>query len=227
MGIKIADWAPSDRPREKLLERGSASLSDAELLAILIGSGVPNRSAVDLGREMLRMAGNNINTLGRVGIAELKSLPGIGEAKAVTIAAALELGRRRKMTEMPDNGQIRSSCDVFGIFQPMLADLNYEEFWALFLNRSNRPVGRMKVSQGGISGTVTDVRLIMKRGVELLASSLVVCHNHPSGNNHPSDSDRSITKKIKEASTLLDMQLLDHIIVASGSYYSFADSGQL
>lgn len=225
MGIKITEWAPSDRPREKLIEKGAAALSDAELLAILISTGTKSKSAVDLGREMLALAGNNLNTLGRLDITDLRSLPGIGEAKAVTIAAALELGRRRKLAEAPENGQIKSSADVFNIFHPLLSDLSHEEFWILFLNRSNKPINRMKISQGGISGTVTDVRIIMKKAVENLASGLVVCHNHPSGNNNPSESDIQITQKIREAGTLLDVQLLDHIIIAGSAYYSFADNG--
>jgi len=227
MGIKITDWAPSDRPREKLVEKGAAALSDAELLAILIGSGTRQKSAVDLGRELLSLAGNNLNSLGRLDIADLRTLRGIGEARAVTIAAALELGRRRKLAESPENGQIKSSADVFNIFQPLLSDLSHEEFWILFLNRSNKPLNRMKVSQGGISGTVTDVRIIMKKAVEHLASGLIVCHNHPSGNNNPSESDIQITRKIREAGTMLDVQLLDHIIIAGTAYYSFADNGLL
>ncbi|MDX9928900.1 MAG: DNA repair protein RadC [Bacteroidales bacterium] len=225
MGIKITEWAPSDRPREKLIEKGAATLSDAELLAILISSGTKSKSAVDLGRELLALAGNNLNSLGRLGIPELRALQGIGEAKAVTIAAALELGRRRKLAEAPENGQIKSSADVFNIFHPLLADLTHEEFWILFLNRSNKPINRMKISQGGISGTVTDVRIIMKKAVENLASGLVVCHNHPSGNNNPSESDIQITQKIRDAGSLLDVQLLDHIIIAGSAYYSFADNG--
>jgi DNA repair protein RadC len=225
MGIKITEWAPSDRPREKLIEKGAATLSDAVLLAILISSGTKSKSAVDLGRELLALAGNNLNSLGRLGIPELRALQGIGEAKAVTIAAALELGRRRKLAEAPENGQIKSSADVFNIFHPLLADLTHEEFWILFLNRSNKPINRMKISQGGISGTVTDVRIIMKKAVENLASGLVVCHNHPSGNNNPSESDIQITQKIRDAGSLLDVQLLDHIIIAGSAYYSFADNG--
>jgi DNA repair protein RadC len=225
MGIKITEWAPSDRPREKLIEKGAATLSDAELLAILISSGTKSKSAVDLGRELLALAGNNLNSLGRLGIPELRALQGIGEAKAVTIAAALELGRRRKLAEAPENGQIKSSADVFNIFHPLLADLTHEEFWILFLNRSNKPINRMMISQGGISGTVTDVRIIMKKAVENLASGLVVCHNHPSGNNNPSESDIQITQKIRDAGSLLDVQLLDHIIIAGSAYYSFAANG--
>jgi DNA repair protein RadC len=227
MGIKITEWAPSDRPREKLIDKGAAALSDAELLAILIASGTKDKSAVDLGRELLSLAGNNLNTLGRLDLSDLKSLHGIGEAKAVTIAAALELGRRRKLAESPENGQIKSSADAFNIFHPLLSDLSHEEFWILFLNRSNKPINRMKVSQGGISGTVTDVRIIMKKAVENLASGLIVCHNHPSGNNNPSESDIQITQKIREAGSMLDVQLLDHIIIAGTAYYSFADNGLL
>lgn len=227
MGIKITEWAPSDRPREKLIDKGAAALSDAELLAILIASGTKDKSAVDLGRELLSLAGNNLNTLGRLDLSALKSLHGIGEAKAVTIAAALELGRRRKLAESPENGQIKSSADAFNIFHPLLSDLSHEEFWILFLNRSNKPINRMKVSQGGISGTVTDVRIIMKKAVENLASGLIVCHNHPSGNNNPSESDIQITQKIREAGSMLDVQLLDHIIIAGTAYYSFADNGLL
>lgn len=225
MKMKITDWAPSDRPREKLVEKGASALSDAELLAILISSGTKSKSAVDLGRELLALADNNLNTLGRLSISDLKKVHGIGQARAVSIAAALELGRRRKLAEAPENGQIRSSGDVFDIFHPLLADLSHEEFWILFLNRSNKPMNRMKISQGGISGTVTDVRIIMKKAVECLASGLIVCHNHPSGNNNPSDSDIKITNKIRDAGSLLDVQLLDHIIIAGSGYYSFADNG--
>jgi DNA repair protein RadC len=227
MSLKITDWAVEDRPREKLLQNGTASLSDAELLAILISSGTKEKSAVDLGRELLSMVNNNLNTLGKLAISDLRKLRGIGTARAVTIAAALELGRRRKLAEMPDVLQIRCSKDVADIFQPLLADLAYEEFWILFLNRSNKVINRMKLSQGGISGTVTDVRLAMKKAIEYLASGIIVCHNHPSGNLNPSESDSKITQKIKEAGNLLDIQLLDHLIISEKEYYSFADNGLL
>ncbi|HEX2921331.1 MAG TPA: DNA repair protein RadC [Bacteroidales bacterium] len=225
MSIKITEWAVEDRPREKLVTKGIASLSDAELLAILINSGTKDRSAVDLGRELLSLVNNNLNSLGKLSINDLKKLHGIGTARAVTIAAALELGRRRKLSENPDIQQIKCSKDVADIFQPLLADLPHEEFWILFLNRSNKAIGRMKLSQGGISGTVTDVRMIMKRAVEYLASGIIVCHNHPSGNTSPSESDSKITQKIKEAGNLLEIQLLDHLIIADKNYFSFADNG--
>ncbi len=225
MSIKITEWAVEDRPREKLIQKGTSSLSDAELLGILISSGTKNRSAVDLGRELLVLVNNNLNSLGKLSINDLTKLHGIGTARAVTIAAALELGRRRKLAEMPDVPQIKCSKDVADIFQPLLADLSYEEFWVLFLNRSNRVIGRMKLSQGGISGTVTDVRIVMKKALEYLASGIIVCHNHPSGNLNPSESDSKITQKIKEAGKLLDIELLDHLIISDKDYYSFADNG--
>jgi len=225
--MKITDWAVEDRPRERLWNKGPASLSDAELLAILIRSGTRNNSALDLARELLAMAGNSLSQLGRLSAGEIKKIKGMGEAKAVTIAAALELGRRRKLAEAADNPQIRSSADVFSIFSPLMEDLSHEEFWILFLNRANRVTGRMKISQGGVSGTVTDVRIVMKKAIETLASGLIICHNHPSGNTSPSDSDIRFTLKIKEAGALMDIQLLDHIIVAGKDYYSFADNGAL
>ena len=174
MSLKITDWAAEDRPREKLIQKGTASLSDAELLAILISSGTKDKSAVDLGRELLGLANNNLNSLGKLTISDLKKLHGIGPARAVTIAAALELGRRRKLAEIPDVPQIKCSKDVADIFQPLLSDLAHEEFWILFLNRSNKVINRMKLSQGGISGTVTDVRMVMKRAIEYLASGIIV-----------------------------------------------------
>ncbi|NMC41871.1 MAG: DNA repair protein RadC [Bacteroidales bacterium] len=227
MSLKITDWALEDRPREKLYNKGTSALSDAELLGILIGSGTRNRSAVDLGRELLAIAGNNLNILGKMSISEITKIHGIGNARAITIAAALELGRRRKLAELPDTVQIKSSRDVFEIVNPLLADLKHEEFWILFLNRSNRVINRMKLSQGGISGTVTDVRIIMKKAIEFLASGIIVCHNHPSGNLNPSESDSKITQKIREAGNLMDIQLLDHLIISERDYYSFADNGLL
>jgi DNA repair protein RadC len=227
MSLKITDWAVEDRPREKLYQKGTSSLSDAELLAILIGSGTKSRSAVDLGRELLSMADNNLNSLGKLSISDLTKIRGIGNARAITIAAALELGRRRKLAELPEMPQIKCSRDVFELVNPVLSDLSHEEFWILFLNRSNRVINRMKLSQGGISGTVTDVRMIMKKAIENLASGIIVCHNHPSGNLNPSESDSRITQKIKDAGNLMDIQLLDHLIICEKDYYSFADNGLL
>ena len=227
MPLKITDWAVEDRPREKYIKKGPSALSDAELLAILISSGTKDKSAVDLGRELLSRVNNNLNSLGKLAISDLKKVHGIGPARAVVIAAALELGRRRKLSDAQDVIQIKCSADVAAVFQPLLSDLHHEEFWILFLNRSNRIINRMKLSQGGISGTVTDVRLIMKNAIEYLASGIIVCHNHPSGNLSPSESDTKITQKIKEAGTLMDIQLLDHLIISEKDYYSFADNGLL
>lgn len=225
MSLKITDWAVEDRPREKLIRKGISSLSDAELLAILISSGTRKKSAVDLGRELLGLVNNNLHALGKLSVADFLKIPGIGPARAVTISAALELGRRRNLAELPDVYQIRSSKDVSDIFQPLLSDLHHEEFWVLYLNRANRVIDRMKLSQGGISGTVTDMRLILKKAVELLASGIIVCHNHPSGNLSPSESDTRITTRLKEAGSLMDIQLLDHVIISGRDYYSFADNG--
>jgi DNA repair protein RadC len=227
MSTKITDWAVEDRPREKLITKGISTLSDAELLAILISSGTKKKSAVDLGRELLGMVNNNLNTLGKLTISDFRKIKGIGPARAVTISAALELGRRRKLSELPEVLQIKCSKDVADIFQPLLCDLTHEEFWVLFLNRSNRVINRMKISQGGISGTVTDIRIILKKAVEYLSSGIIVCHNHPSGNLNPSESDNKITQKIKEAGNLMDIQLLDHLIISEKDYYSFADNGLL
>lgn len=227
MSLKITDWAVGDRPRERLCSKGPSSLSDAELLAILIGSGTKNASAVDIARELLAMAGNNLSELGKLTVTDIIKLKGIGHARAVTLIAALELGRRRKLAEATDTPRIKSSADVFNIFHPLVEDLSYEEFWILFLNRANRIINRMKISQGGVSGTVTDVRIILKNAVECLASGIILCHNHPSGNNSPSEADIKITRKIKEAGELMDVQLLDHVIICGKEYYSFADNAML
>jgi DNA repair protein RadC len=173
------------------------------------------------------MVNNNLNSLGKLTIADLTKLHGIGLARAVTIAAALELGRRRKLAGGPEIPQIKCSKDVFDLLSPVLSDLPHEEFWILFLNRSNKVTNRMKLSQGGISGTVTDVRMVMKKAIEYLASGIIVCHNHPSGNLNPSESDTRITQKIKEAGNIMDIQLLDHLIISEKDYYSFADNGLL
>ena len=225
MTLKIKDWAEEDRPREKLLAKGIMSLSDAELIAIIIGSGNSNESAVELSRRILQASQNNLNALGKFTVTDLQKFKGIGEAKAISIVAALEIGRRRKKDAVPENQQIQSSNDVFEIFQPMLADIPHEEFWVLLLNRSNRIIDKLRVSQGGVSGTVTDLRLILKPAIEKLASSIILCHNHPSGNNKPSDNDIAITQKAKEAAKFMDIAVLDHIIICEKNYYSFADEG--
>jgi DNA repair protein RadC len=223
----IRNWASDDRPREKLLANGVNNLSNAELLAILLGSGTRETSAVELSRQLLQKADNNLAELGKYSVAELTKIKGIGEAKAVSIVAAFEIGKRRCSTDISDRLTITSSKDVYNYFHPIVADLVHEEFWALYLNRSNKIIEKYKLSQGGVSGTVTDIRLLLKRAIELLASSLIVCHNHPSGNINPSENDTAITNKIKVAASQMDIRLLDHVIIANNSYFSFTDEGIL
>ncbi len=224
-GRGIKDWALEDRPREKLLAKGITSLSNTELLAILIRSGGPDTSAVELARQVLKQAGNNLRELGRLNIPDLVKHNGMGPVKAITIVAALELGRRRKKSELQEKIRISGSNDAYTLFQPVIGDLPHEEFWVLLMNRSNRVIDNIRISQGGISGTVIDVRMILKNALDRLASSLILCHNHPSGNLKPSDADIKITSKISEASKTMDIQLLDHIIIADNSYFSFSDEG--
>ena len=221
----IKDWAMEDRPREKMLSKGLGSLSNAELLAILIRSGGPETSAVELARQIMKQSANNLQELGRKNISDLVKHNGMGPVKAVTIVAALELGRRRKRSELEEKIRISGSQDVYSLLQPLIADLSHEEFWVLIMNRSNRVIDNIRISQGGISGTVIDVRLILKKALDRLGSSLILCHNHPSGNLKPSDADIKITSKIAEASRTMDIQLLDHIIIADNAYFIFSDEG--
>lgn len=225
--LTIKEWSVEDRPREKLLSKGMQSLSDAELMAIILGSGTRDESAVELARRILASVGNNLNELGKQDIKALTRHKGIGEAKAISIIATLELGRRRKLAETVDRATIASSNDIYQIFHPILADLPHEEFWVVFLNRSNKVLDKTRISQGGLSGTVTDVRLILKLALDKLASAIILCHNHPSGNDKPSEADVGITRKIKDASQIMDITVLDHLIVCDGHYYSFADNGNL
>ncbi len=223
--LNIKDWAVEDRPREKLLNKGPRSLSDAELIAILIGSGNLEETAVELSRRILTSVDNNLNDLGRKSIEYLTKFSGIGEAKAVSIVAALELGKRRKDAEVFNKKQITGSKDAADYFMPMLGDLNHEEFWILLLNRGNRIIDSFMVSQGGISGTVIDVRLILKNALDKTASAIILCHNHPSGTMQASNADLNITSKIKNAAEIMDITVLDHIIIGQNSYMSLADEG--
>lgn len=225
--ISIKSWAVEDRPREKMLLKGIQSLSDAELLAVMIGSGTRNGSAVDVARQVLYTAENNLDKLGKYNVNDFKKIKGIGEAKAVTILAALELGRRRNLSKMNEESRVTGSLDVFNLMHPVLADIVHEEFWILLLNRSNKVMDKKKMSQGGIAGTVTDIRMILKYALDSLASSLILCHNHPSGNEKPSEADISITRKLKDAAGIMDISLLDHVIIAGQKYYSFADENML
>ncbi len=221
--LSIKDWAEEDRPREKLLLKGKASLSDAELIAILLGSGTVSMSAVELAKQILHSVNYNLHELAQLTIKDLEKFKGIGEAKAITIVAAVELGRRRKNADAQQRSKIESSKDVYEILQADLLDLPYEEFWALYLNRANEVLRKVQISRGGVVGTVADVRLILRHGIELLASGIVLAHNHPSGNLQPSPEDLKLTQKVKEAAQLMNMALLDHLIIGNQSYFSFVD----
>ncbi|RLD25061.1 MAG: hypothetical protein DRI70_07630 [Bacteroidetes bacterium] len=218
-------WAVEERPREKVIANGIQYLSDTELLAILIGSGTKNMTAVELARLILKSAGSNLHGLGKQSLGDLIKIKGVGPAKATSVLAAMELGRRREGLQFAEKIPVKSSQTVFNLFHPLLGDLEHEEFWLLMLNRANRVLGRFKVSQGGLSGTVIDTRFILKKALDNLASSIIVCHNHPSGNNQPSDADVKITEKLKKAAEMLEIKLLDHVIIVDKSYFSFADEG--
>ena len=223
----IKSWAEEDRPREKLLQKGRAVLSDAELLAILLGSGTARLSAVDVAKLVLKSAQNDLNALARFSVKELMKQKGIGEARAITIVAALELGRRRKEADAPARTTITCSRDIYLAMQPHLQDLPHEEFWVILLNRANVVMRTVSISRGGVAGTVADPKLIFKEALEQLASSIVLVHNHPSGNRNPSAADIALTRKLKEAGLLLDLPVLDHLIFTDQGYHSFADEGML
>lgn len=226
--FSIKSWAEEDRPREKMLLKGISTLSDAELLAILIGSGNKNESAVQLAQRILSSVDNNLNELGKCSVKELiKSFKGIGEAKAITICAALELGKRRGATEVIKRDSIRCSKDLYHIMHPIMADLPYEELWIILLNRSNKVISKTKISQGGIAETTADILLIMREAINSLATGIILCHNHPSGNTLPSQQDNALTKRAKDAAQLFSIQVLDHIIITDGAYYSYADEGAI
>ncbi|HAO03381.1 MAG: DNA repair protein RadC [Chitinophagaceae bacterium] len=223
----IKTWASDDRPREKMLLKGASSLSNSELLAILINNGSKTRSALDLAKEILLLGANNLNELGKLSIHDFQKVKGIGNAKAITIAAALELGRRRHSEEILQRIKINNSKEIAVYLKTILKDFNYEVFVALFLNRSHKIISYEIISKGGISGTVADPRIILKKALDAGASSLIICHNHPSGNLQPSQQDDLLTQKIKSAALYFDIKLLDHIIVSEEGYYSFADEGKL
>jgi len=223
----IKSWDVSDRPREKLLLKGKRALSDAELIAILIGSGNRNESAVELAKRILAKSENNLGVLEQMSILELEKFKGIGEAKAISILTGLELGRRLSLSDTLKLNKITSSRDVFDLMQPLLGSLKYEEFWVLFMNNSNKVLHKLLLSKGGLTGTVVDVRLIFKKALECLATGIILCHNHPSGNLVASRADKEITLKIKNGAVSLDIKVLDHLIITEKAYFSFADEGQL
>ncbi|MEQ9466282.1 MAG: DNA repair protein RadC [Ekhidna sp.] len=225
--LTIKKWAEEDRPREKLLLKGKAALSEAELIAILIGSGNTEQTAVELSQHILSQCGNNLSNLARLSVKDLQKFKGIGEAKAISIVAALELGRRRKESEPPKRIRITSSNDAYEVIRGDLMDLNHEEFWLLLLKRNNEVIKKEMLSRGGVSGTVVDAKIIFKRALEETASGIILAHNHPSGNIKPSQEDINLTKRLREAGKSLDISILDHLIVTDSAFFSFADEGLL
>jgi DNA repair protein RadC len=221
----ITCWAEEDRPREKMLLKGTQALSDAELLAIMIGSGTIGESAVVLAQRILASVENNLQELGRQSLRDLQKFKGIGEAKAITIAAALEIGRRRQLSDLRHRPRITGSRDAFNVIAPLLTDLYHEEFWLLLLNRANEVVARERLSTGGTSGTVVDIKMVLKTALDAHASGIIAVHNHPSGNLKPSAPDLELTQKIFQAGKMMDIPLLDHLIVSERGFYSFADEG--
>ena len=225
--LTIKHWNEDDRPREKLIKKGKVALSDAELIAILIGSGNIDESAVELSKRILAHVDSNLNELAKLTVDDLIKFKGIGEAKAITIITGLELGRRRILEEVLEKPKITGSKSVYEIMNPILRELQHEEFWVIYLNNSNKIILNTQISKGGITGTVVDSRLIFKKAIELFATGLILCHNHPSGNLKPSQADIDITKKIRKGGESIDISVLDHLIVSERGYYSFADEGAL
>ncbi|MCX2679487.1 DNA repair protein RadC [Galbibacter sp. EGI 63066] len=225
--FSIKNWSVSDRPREKLRQKGKEVLTNAELIAILIGSGNRDESAVELSKRILSFVDNNLNELGKLKVSQLSKFKGIGEAKAISIVAALELGRRRRAEDVLEKKKIKSSTSAYELMQPIISELEHEEFWIVYLNNSNSVIQTLQLSKGGITGTLVDVRLVLKQALELNATAIILAHNHPSGTLRPSKADKEITQKIKNAAFAMDIKLLDHLIVTEKSYFSFADEGFL
>jgi DNA repair protein RadC len=225
--LSIEDWSQDDQPREKLRDKGKAVLSDAELVAILIGSGNRDESAVALCKRILASVDHNLNELGKLSIQQLMTFKGIGEAKAITIAAAMELGRRRRLEDVVERQKITSSKSVFDLMEPVLGELPHEEFWIIYMNNSNKIIQKTQQSKGGITGTLVDVRLVLKTALEVGATSLILVHNHPSGTLKPSQADQQLTQKLKTASESLDIKVLDHVIITEKAYFSFADENMM
>jgi DNA repair protein RadC len=223
----IRSWSEDDRPREKLLQKGRQALTDAELVAILLGSGSRGESAVALAQRILRSADNNLHDLGKKSVKELQLHKGMGEAKSLTLIAALELGRRRQLSDLRERPRINSSQDSYKAIAPLVNDLNHEEFWLLLLNRNNEIISRERLSMGGTAGTVVDIKIIFKIAIEARATAFIAVHNHPSGNLNPSHADEVLTKKLAEASKILDIPLLDHLIISERGYYSFRDHDKM
>lgn len=225
--LNINQWAEEDRPREKMMQKGAEALSDAELLAILIGSGNTEETAVALMQRVLAACGNDLNRLGKWEVRDFSRFKGLGPAKSITIMAALELGKRRKLQERPERASIRSSIDIYELFHPLLCDLPTEEFWVLLLNQAAKVIDKVRISRGGIDQTTADVRTILREALLQRAVQIALIHNHPSGNSSPSRADRNLTDLVKKAAQTMNIQLIDHLIVTDGTYYSFCDEGEL
>lgn len=225
--LNINQWDEQDRPREKMLNKGIQVLTDAELLAILIGSGNREETAVGLMRRVLTACGNNLNELGKYSVNELCAFKGIGPAKAISIMAACELGKRRKLAEMVERDQITCSTDVYNVLHPLMGDLPTEECWVILLNQSSKVIDKIKISAGGISETAVDVRCILREAILKRAVSIILCHNHPSGNTKPSAEDDRLTNRVKQAGAFMNINLADHVIVCDGCYYSYVDEGRI
>ncbi|WP_299215886.1 DNA repair protein RadC [uncultured Aquimarina sp.] len=225
--FSIREWDENDRPREKLMVKGKNALSDSELIAILIGSGNRDESAVALSKRILASVDHQINSLGKLSVKQLMGFKGIGEAKAIAIVAGLELGRRRKEEDDPVMSKITNSKDAYSILNPFIGDLEHEEFWVLYLNNSNKVLQKKQISIGGKTGTLVDPRIVYKYALEFGATSIILAHNHPSGSLIPSSSDKALTQKLKHAGVSLDIKLLDHLIITEKKYFSFADEVML
>ena len=223
----IKEWSVNDRPREKFISKGKDALSDSELLAILIRSGTRNRSALAVSQEILQLSENNLSALAKMDLQDLMMVKGIGSTKAITIMTALELGRRRRLSEAVNRVKISTSNDAYDLMAPLLEDLTTEQFWVLYLNNANKVLCKEQISAGGMTATIVDIRLILKRALELNSTALVLCHNHPSGTLEPSKADVDVTHKMKKAASYMDIQVLDHLIVSDIAYFSFADQGRL
>lgn len=225
--LSINQWAEEDRPREKMISKGIHTLSDAELLGILIGSGNRDESAVELMRRVLASCNNNLNELGKWTFSNFSPFKGLGPAKATTVMAALELGKRRNVQNIIERKQINQSRDIYELFHPVMCDLPQEEFWILLLNQSNKIIDKIRISTGGIDGTYADVRTILREALLQRATGLAICHNHPSGNPTPSRPDKQLTTAIGQGAKTMNIRLIDHVIVCDGNYYSFADEGEI
>jgi len=223
----IKEWSVNDRPREKFISKGKEALSDSELLAILIRSGTRDRSALAVSQEILQLSENNLSALAKMHLQDLMKVKGIGSTKAVTIMTALELGRRRRLSEAVNRVKISTSNDAYDLIAPLLEDLTTEQFWVIYLNNANKVLCKEQISAGGMTATIVDIRLILKRALELNSTALVLCHNHPSGTLEPSKADVDVTHKMKKAASYMDIQVLDHLIVSDIAYFSFADQGRL